>query len=203
MDRASVKGFSLVELMVGLTVGLFVLAGVGAVYVSTMRGSAETLAANRLNQEIRAIVDIMSLDIRRAGFGYPNDASIRVFDDGACIVYLYDLNGLPHHTGFRLNKGRIQMKAGGTLADCTSGTWEGITDSSMVTVTNLNFNAGNSVCFDRISSGKIACGGLTSDVEVRRIDISVGAKLTSDSAVALQADESIRVRNDLLLRQGT
>ncbi len=199
MKQAHSRGFSLVELMVGLTVGLFVLAGVGAVYVTTTRSSSETLVANRLNQEMRALLDVMDFDLRRAGFGVTDAASIAIHNNGACIVYLYEFAGAPRHSGFRLDRGQIEMKTGGTLADCTSGTWEAITDSSMITVSTLTFAAGNSECFDRITTAGINCDDLIAGVEARRIDITLNARLTSDAAVAMQANESIKVRNDRVM----
>jgi len=66
------QGVSLIELMVGLLVGLLVVAAVGGVYVSTTRSSADILAANRLNQEIRALTELMNFEIRR-----PDPASMR------------------------------------------------------------------------------------------------------------------------------
>ena len=62
------RGVTLIEMMVGIVVGLIVVWGMSSVYVNTARGSRTTTAANALNQDMRAVMDIMVNDIRRAGF---------------------------------------------------------------------------------------------------------------------------------------
>jgi prepilin-type N-terminal cleavage/methylation domain-containing protein len=48
--RSSQCGFTLTELMVGLTVGSLVLSGTTAVYLLTARAAAENIRHARLNQ---------------------------------------------------------------------------------------------------------------------------------------------------------
>lgn len=62
------SGISLIELMIGSAVGLIVLAGVLNFYLTTVETSADNLQMARLNQELRAVMDIMTRDIRRAGY---------------------------------------------------------------------------------------------------------------------------------------
>ncbi len=108
-------GVTLVELMIGMTVGLFVVAGVLTVYVSTLNSTKDTLQQSRLNQEIMTLVNIMSTDIRRAGYwadATPSNSSSNPFSEeggtaldvrdasantsagdtgsGNCITYAYD-----------------------------------------------------------------------------------------------------------------
>ena len=61
-------GVTLTGLMVGSAVGLLVLSGVLAVYVITAKGAADNIAQARLNQELRALMEIMQEDVRRAGY---------------------------------------------------------------------------------------------------------------------------------------
>jgi type IV pilus assembly protein PilW len=68
LSRRRQQGFTIVELMVSLVVGLLVMGGVLTVYLSTLRSSHITLNASRLNQEMGAILNIMVNDIRRAGY---------------------------------------------------------------------------------------------------------------------------------------
>ncbi len=108
------SGLTLIELLIGMTVGVLVLGGASAVYLLTVRGAAETLHGTRLNQELRAVMEIMQLDIRRAGYwafpeaadpaqnpfqaqlgGIQNDLHIgQVTGEatGSCLTYSYDLN---------------------------------------------------------------------------------------------------------------
>ena len=61
------KGYTLVELMVAMALGLVVVAGVSAAYLGTLRTNADSLKMMRLNEELRAIMTLMVRDIRRAG----------------------------------------------------------------------------------------------------------------------------------------
>lgn len=62
------RGVTLIEMMVGIVVGLIVVWGMSTVYVNSARGSRTTTSANALNQDMRAVMDIMVGDIRRAGY---------------------------------------------------------------------------------------------------------------------------------------
>ena len=61
-------GMTLIELMIGMLVGLFIVGGVISVYVAVAASSGDTLKQSRLNQEMSAIMNVMSNDIRRAGY---------------------------------------------------------------------------------------------------------------------------------------
>lgn len=66
--RSQHRGFSLTELLVGLATSMFLLAGVLGMFSSTLASQGASLKQTRLNQELRNIMDLMSRDIRRAGF---------------------------------------------------------------------------------------------------------------------------------------
>ncbi len=60
-------GFTLIELMVALVLGLVVVGGVMGVFMSTYQANAQNIKSIRLNEEMRAVMSMMSRDIRRAG----------------------------------------------------------------------------------------------------------------------------------------
>lgn len=105
-------GFSLTELMVGSTAGLLVIATALHLYALNVRATADTLRMSRLNQELRATLDLLRSDLRRAGYwaGAPgdthpldnpfhtpgNDLALGQANGEAgdsCILYGYDANG--------------------------------------------------------------------------------------------------------------
>jgi len=53
--------------MISLVAGLIVVGGVTSVYLSTIKSSANTLKQSKLNQELSALMMVMSGDIRRSG----------------------------------------------------------------------------------------------------------------------------------------
>jgi prepilin peptidase dependent protein B len=107
-------GMTLPELLVGTTVGALVLVGISTTYVLGARASAQNVEQARLSQELRAAVEIMQQDIRRAGYwSFPSDESSDPADNpfqrtidgidtdlrtgavsgetaGSCLLYTYD-----------------------------------------------------------------------------------------------------------------
>ena len=67
-DLAINKGFSLIELMVALVVGLFVAGIVATMYVSIVRANSTTIQLSRLNQDLQSTMDIIARDIQRTGY---------------------------------------------------------------------------------------------------------------------------------------
>lgn len=65
------QGFSLIELMVAMVLGLLVVGSATALLVSTMDANGRTIRATRLTQEIRAVSDIVTSELRRARYN-PN-----------------------------------------------------------------------------------------------------------------------------------
>ena len=53
--------------MIGSAVGLVVIAATVATYIAIARSGSEILASAKLNAELRAAMDMMIRDIRRAG----------------------------------------------------------------------------------------------------------------------------------------
>lgn len=98
------RGFSLVELMVGMALGLILTGAVLALVVAIIQSNRQTLQSTRLNQELRATLALVANDLRRARAvddpltialqpgGNPYQAvSVSMISAGdACIVYGYD-----------------------------------------------------------------------------------------------------------------
>lgn len=61
-------GFSLVELMIGLAAGLFLLAGVVGIFAMSLQSNSINLKMTRLNQDLRSAMDLMQRELRRAGY---------------------------------------------------------------------------------------------------------------------------------------
>lgn len=110
MSRKSHSGFNLIELMIGLAVGLLIVTAAMSVFFNAMQGITDNTKLVRLNQDMRAMMDIMVRDIRRAGFVTSNptyfanlkdnpyfDAvssghttDIALWNSNTCIVYSYN-----------------------------------------------------------------------------------------------------------------
>lgn len=67
------RGASLVELLVGSALGLVILGGLLRLYVDTVTGSSDGLRMAHLQQQLRAAMQVMRQDLRRAGYyGVPS-----------------------------------------------------------------------------------------------------------------------------------
>ena len=173
----SQRGVTLVELLVGLLVGLIVLAGITNVFVASIRANAVTLGGAKLNHEVRTVAEIVSSDLRRSGFHQPaltpsggaqgvdNTAwaSIELSADGSCVRFRYndsnplDANAAPQPTfGFRRVEiggvGVVAMEVARTDRDCAN--WpataidERLTDERRVNITDFTLRTTGSRCYN-------------------------------------------------------
>lgn len=142
-----------VEVLVGMAIGVVVIGGGITIYASSVRGGNEALLASKLNQEIGALMHVMTNDIRRAGywgntiaaqadqnpFNQVGATSLVVVDDmasnvvqgprgqGTCLTYAYDATYLPGNTvGAIENADLFGFRLNGTTVEMRqSGTVDG------------------------------------------------------------------------------
>src|SRR5690606_15345269 len=62
------EGFSLIELMIAMVIGLFVIGAVSAVFISARQSARYQEALSRLQQNGRTALDLMEFAIRNAGY---------------------------------------------------------------------------------------------------------------------------------------
>lgn len=148
--RAGSHGFSLVELMVAMVLGLVVSGAVIALVVAIIHSNRQTLQSTRLNQELRATLAVIANDLRRAR-AVDDPLSIAVAAGGnpfravdtataGCVVYAYDdaIDG-PWHV-IRLDAGRIVLQGAATRpATCSPAGTPEVLGSDQVEITTLTF----------------------------------------------------------------
>jgi prepilin peptidase dependent protein B len=170
MQRTKMKkqsGYSLIEIMIALLIGLIIVAAIITLYANTIRGSSDTLRSARLNHDLESAMALMVNDIRRSGYWggaiAGSDSRDNPFTIGTaniqippagCILYAYDADGDEtadpnEYYGFKLQGTNIMMrKSGATTADCGDGSWE-----------TINIDSGNS------RSEKVEIDSLTFDFD--------------------------------------
>lgn len=62
------RGFSLVELLVTLVIGLLLIGGVGVVFLSSQQAVNEAQSLSRMQENLRFAADYLVRDVRNAGF---------------------------------------------------------------------------------------------------------------------------------------
>jgi len=65
-NSRSARGFSLIELMISVTIGLIVAAGAVKLIVAIDQANSETIQSTRLTQELRSLAAVIAADIKRA-----------------------------------------------------------------------------------------------------------------------------------------
>jgi prepilin peptidase dependent protein B len=214
--RPAQRGLSMVELMVGVAVGLFVVAG-ATVAVSNQLGDNRRLTLEtQIQQDLRAAADLIARDIRRSG--YWASAETGVWHVGAVAVASNPYTGLTpavsgaaasavsfgysrgaennaldanDEAGFRLgNGGVIEMKTGGG--------WQALTDGNTLRVTSfdvtLNSQNVTLACFSDCG-GAAACPPTQT---VRDITVDIAGQAVHDPAVQRKAHSKVRLRNDVI-----
>jgi prepilin peptidase dependent protein B len=190
-------GFTLVEIMIALVLGLVVVGGGITIYGLSIRGSSDTIKSVRLNYDLDSLMALIVNDLRRAGYwsGATADADdltsnpftsgttdIQILNGGNCVLYTYDANGNAsvdsnEFYGFRLSGTSVGVRlTGSTTADCDSdGSWETLTVDNghePVAVTALQFSF-DSKCVDKTNHSMhlstCADAALTSGVSATEI----------------------------------
>ncbi len=79
IEPSEQSGFGLVELMIAMTLGLVLLGGIGYLYIGSRGAFRTTDNLSRMQENARYALDMMSRDIRMAGYvGCGNMASTKV-----------------------------------------------------------------------------------------------------------------------------
>ncbi len=155
-------GFTLIEIMIALTIGLIIVAATISIYVTTIKGGSDIVKSARLNHDLDSALALMVNDIRRAGYWggamVGSDNRNNPFTQAAtnfqipsvnCVLYTYDANPFPNgngivdaneYYGFRLSEGNIQMRSSNIACDANGWNTFNVSDGNeRIDVTNLTF----------------------------------------------------------------
>lgn len=148
--RRRARGFTLVEMMVALALSLIVAAAVVALVVAIIRSNRQTLQATRLHQELRATLNLVASDMRRArSVGDPLTVALAPAGNpvGAidtanlgCIIYGYEgaASG-PWHI-IRVDNNSVVLATNDARpADCADGDTTTRLGSPQVEITDIQF----------------------------------------------------------------
>ena len=222
------RGFTLIELMVSLVLGLIVVGGVMGVFMSTYQANAQNIKSVRLNEEMRAVMSLMTRDIRRAGvrdlawqpslLGTPNLFANNVnwvvsrYDGtvptNSCVLFAYDSNGNDvidptlDRIGYRLRKEgalqSVEMRRNNTA--CNGANWEKVTDENIMNVLDLDFAVTTE---PGVSGIEVRTVIVTLDAATHTRSLSpanlTAADCTNIDVVCRRLVEKIRLRNDAIL----
>lgn len=161
------SGFTLVELMISLVLGLLVIAAAGGIFLSNKRIYGTTETVNRIQENQRAAFELMSRDVREAGSNpctrfTATNGPVNLLSDRATVDWSSFQMGLTGTEGgssdaltvFRA-EGRSRVTSHATpTADLTVSETAGLVNGQTLMVCN----ADTAIIF---SATKIASGGTT------------------------------------------
>ena len=188
------RGESLIGLLIGLAIGLGVLAGGIHLWMVTLKAQRQALQATRMHQDLRAAMDWMAQELRQAQYlheawkarttsdcsdafcGAPEDFNV---SDNQ-IEFSGDRNddGTKDNNecnGFQLRSGELRTKT-----SCASGQWQVVTNAEHVKITSLKFTP--------------RCVWVNGSV-LRQIDIQLTAVLPDDPLTTVALQQSVQLRN--------
>lgn len=204
-------GASLVGTMIGAAIGLFILAGGTKLYVDYIQSNRQYMLTIRLNQELRAVTDLVARDLKRAGYwgnakagistgagmGVTNAyAPITISSDPAVLRFQYatDMDnavaGMESY-GYRLQNGKIEMSNDG------GANWGELTDANATVVTGFSLVANSRVVsLAEYCPNTLPAGTLPPTMAIRIFNLTITGHSKADPTIRRQVQESVRVRAD-------
>ena len=221
------RGLSIVELMVGGTIGLFILAGATMVATTQLADNRRMLLENQVNQDLRAALDIITRDLRRAGYWAQATSAVWASDTSTALANPYQKvtstssqieylrsqdervrcsgkvlcdNGQvdnDERAGFRLSS------SGNTIDMLVSvGNWQALTDASVMKITNFSIDLAGSQSVDVPCTADtcpaVGPNGCPLKLQVRNAVVTITAEAVHDPSVVRSAQSFVRLRNDVV-----
>lgn len=212
------RGVSVVEVMVGVAVGLFVVAAASMVVSSQLSSNRRLLLDTQLQQDLRVSADVVTRELRRAGAMLDTSALRTVWyaqpatttpvaaalaasanaltrtSEPTQVVYHYQrkVTGAIEDYGFRISNGKLQS--------LTGTTWQDVTDANVMTVTAFTItpevNASTTLpCPNDCPGGGQACWPT---ITVREFTVDITARAANDADIQRSVRTRVRVANDLV-----
>jgi prepilin-type N-terminal cleavage/methylation domain-containing protein len=211
------RGLSLVELMVGITIGLFIVAAASLLLSNQLNDNRRLLLETQVQQDLRAAADIISRDLRRAGYSAIAESAVAnpAMVDGVTPIqngYLpvtttggtsvaYSYKRPSNDSGpysFFLDSGIVKMVISGS-----SPVPQDLTDKNTLVVDVFTTAETDSTPMtlpcprDCPAAGPAdACWPV---VTVRDITVTIAGYAPSDPSVRRQVTTQLRLRNDALI----
>lgn len=208
------RGLSIVELMVGVAVGLIVVAAASLLMTGQLTENRRLLAETQLQQDLRSATDIITRELRRAGadiefnslqtmwfpgktaavaengFSEPLTPAASTSASETRFTYLPFDSG-DTLFGFKLEGGAIKTKM-------LAGGWQELTDPRVLNVTSfvISRDPDTSIqvpCAKRCPDTTAACWP---KVIVRNFTVSITASARSMPGVDRSTESKVRVRNE-------
>ena len=209
-SRMHQRGLTLVELMVGIAIGLVIAAAGMLALTHHLRENRNLIVETRLMQDLRTASDLIAHDLRRAGYWHqaadgvwralapevqPNPyGAVSATDQAVAFSYARSAAD-SHEFAYRLHEGAIEMRIG-------DGHWQAMTDSNTLLVNSLSITPHTQdvvlegFCSRACTEGSKTCPPRQ---QLRSLALLIEARAVGDAAVTRKVQATVRLRNDALI----
>ncbi len=214
--REAQRGLSIIELMIGIVIALLIAAAGATLLAGHLRESRQLLLEARLMQDLRTAADLVSRDLRRAGYwGAATDGVWAAGVEGVAVnpyvavtpaaaasdavSFRYSRDAAENNAvdtdeqfGFRLRHGAIEIQLG-------AGNWQALTDSGVLTITGFSVTPVvqdldlAAFCAKPCAAGSGTC---PPHQQVRSFALVISGRLVADAQVTRSVRSGLRLRND-------
>lgn len=206
--RRNQRGLSVVELLVGVTIGLFVVAAAALMVSTQLSENRKLLIETQLQQDLRATVDIITRELRRTG--YRNELSI--WRDGATSSVTQNAYGaITPANGMGISDIQFDYRRrsgddygagfkleGYVIKSRVSDQWETMTDEKVMRVTAFTIDLSAPISYV-LPCPALCTGGTQScwpDVQLRTATVTLTGQSATDANVVRTLRTQVRMRND-------
>jgi len=219
---------SIVELMVGITISLFILAGATMLLTSQLADNRRLLLEAQVQQDLRAASDLIARDVRRAGYWgqayrhvwpdpangvvanpYRDTTPVEAPNGTTSLVYdrSIDEEGQPLGTDDNAvtapeNVGfRLNANNRTIEAQVSRGNWQALTDPAVLSVTQFNIvlNSRDVAIPCGVQCPALGPGGCPLVQRARDVTVVIVAQAVHDARVRRSLSDTVRLRNDVTL----
>ncbi len=224
--RLRISGFTLIELMIAMAIGLIVIGSAIALMVSVMRANSENRQSTRLTQELRALTDIVARELRRARYNEDTLTFVgeaRDDDNGDGVVDSDDWQPTNPFDAFTVvaASGNDDADAATVDGSCVQFSYDGAENGAFRTIARTLNNGVGAIALGRAAAASPACANVDvqlsspelnvtrfsinyrgSNVVAGRTDtdwarITVEGRLTNAPDITRRITETVRIRSAL------
>lgn len=211
-SAARQKGLSLVELLVGITVGLFVVAAAGMLVANQLTDNRRLLLETQIQQDLRSTADIIARDLKRTGrylsaadWVWPAvveaepDLQVVQMPTPQEIQFRYvRASGESGWWGFKYDSATFAVQT--LLPSNAVFAWQDLTDKRTLKVTAFTITDQSEPpiqlpCPKICADGTQACWPV---YRVRAYKVDISGEAVSDSSVKRTVSTVVKLRNDAL-----
>lgn len=212
--QQSHRGYSLVELMIGMAVGLFVLASASTVMVSQLSDHRRLALETRTEQDVRAVAELMMRELRTAGnwgnawkgmWSEANPNPIAnpygnvLINATSDEVTFWTTVGAENDLATDNEKRKFGL-ADGVLRRWSGSTWQPMTDPETLRISKFNVQLLENT-YGMASACAKPCNGLENcppTTTVRELRLQLDAEAVHDASVKRNLDVKLRLQADKL-----